>query len=367
MAVLRDPSIGLDCTETPFRPPKTLSRVDLAVCASCTFYITANIVGPKNLQILDTGGLLLNESPLIQIENNGTTYGLSKTYLWPQGIHRDFKADKNYDMELNLYFRDIYSPEKQLGVVIPITIDDAKGMPYFTEVDNNQRVIALDTIIAKDAPALVYKGIDLQGRDGNKQQKATQCSSTTSNLTWYILSPTFIKQADATRLRSIVLPKTNTNPYPDHEITLARARQMCMIIPSVKLKKEVTAAAAVNSEKKDIYLTRALQCQRIEPSRDVKGDTVYLNGPATSTLSSELNDAANLNKSLDADSKSSIRAKTVEDLLAIIIGVSVGLILLSVVVYFVFKTIYKGYLPTVAKVDAALAKAVVPCKPAILF
>ena len=367
MAVLRDPSIGLDCTETPFHPPKTLSRVDLAVCASCTLYVTANIVGPKNLQILDTGGLLLNESPLIQIENNGTTYGLSKTYLWPYGIHRDFKVDKNYDMELNLYFRDIYSPEKQLAVVIPITIDDAKGMPYFTEVDNNQRVIALDTIITKDAPALVYKGIDLQGRDGSKKQTSAQCLSTTSNLTWYIFSPTFIKQADAKRIRSINVPKTNTNPVPDHEITLARARQMCMIIPSVKLKKDVIASAAAATSKNDVFLTRALQCQRIDPSKDVKGDKVYLNGPATSTLSSELDDAANLNKSVDAGTKSSIRAKTIEDLLAIIIGVSVGLILISVVVYYIFKTMYKGYLPTVAAVDAALVKAVVPCKPAILF
>ena len=202
-AVLRDPSIGLDCSETPFHPPKTLSRTDLAVCTSCNLHMTANIVGPKNLQILDTGGLLLNESPLIQIENNGTTYGLSKTYLWQYGIHRDFKIGTNYDMELNLYFRDIYSPDKQLAVSIPITIDNIKGLPYFSEIDNNQRVIPLDTIITKDAPVLVYKGIDLQGRDGSKNQTASQCNSATSNLTWYIFPTTFITQTEANRIRRI--------------------------------------------------------------------------------------------------------------------------------------------------------------------
>ena len=118
---LRDPATGLDCTETPFRPPKTLSRTDLAVCNSCKLIFSGSTIGPKDLRPLDKGGLLLNESPLIQIQYNERTYGLSRSYLWQNGIHRNFKIDTNYDLELNLYFRDIYFPEKMLGLVIPIT------------------------------------------------------------------------------------------------------------------------------------------------------------------------------------------------------------------------------------------------------
>jgi len=363
---LRDPAIGLDCTETPFRPPKTLSRDDLAVCNSCNLYFHAKNVGPKDLRPTEKGGLLLNESPLIQLEYNENTYGLSKTYLWPRGIHRDFKLDTNYDLELNLYFRDIYFPEKQIAVSIPVTIDDSKGLPYFSEVNTNIRTITMDTIINKEAPVLVYKGIDLQGRDSEKEQTAAQCASSDSNLTWYVLPTTYIKQADADRIRRVPLPKTNTNPAPDHEITLARARQMCMIIPNILVKGD--AAASKTSEKKDVFLTRALQCQRIDPTTDVKGDAVYLNGKApTTSLASELDAAASLNGSISTGPVSSVRAKTVEDLIAIIVGVMVGLIAVCVCAYFIFTVIYKGYIPTVLKHEAALLAAPVPCKPPLII
>jgi hypothetical protein len=362
---LRDPSIGLDCTETPFRPPKTLSRADLAVCNSCNLYFNAKNVGPKDLRPLEKGGLLLNESPLIQLEYNQNTYGLSKTYIWPQGIHRDFKVDKNYDLELNLYFRDIYFPEKQLAVSIPITIDNEKGMSYFSEINTNIRNVTIDSIINRNAPVLVYKGIDIQGRDDAKIQKIDQCNSLDSNLTWYIFPTAYIKQADADRIRRIALPKSNSNPSPDHEITLARARQMCMIIPNILTKPDPTKEA---SGRKDVFLTRALQCQRIDPSTDVKGDAVYLNGSATTTsLSSELDSAASLNNSIESGPINSIRAKTIEDLIALVVGIAIGIILVCVIAYFIFTIVYKGYLKNVIKQEAAILTTPLPCKPAIII
>ena len=361
--VLRDPSVGLDCTETPFRPPKTLSRNDVAICSSCNLYFSATIVGPKDLIAQDKGGILFNESPLIQIEYNNNTYGLSKTYFWRQGVHRDFKTDTNYDMELNLYFRDIYSPDKLLAVAIPVTIDDARGLPYFSEINTGVRTITMDTIISKDAPVLVYKGIDLQGRDSDKKQTASQCSSPTSNLTWFVFPTTFIKSADANRIRQFALPESNTAPFPDHEITLERARQMCMIIPKILLKIDKVS----ESVKQDVFLTRALQCQRIDPLKDVKEGAVYLNGPPTSNLSSELDDAANLNKSIEGGPKNSFRAKQIEEIMALVIGITIGIILLGVVTYYIFTTVYKGYVSTVVKDEVALAAVKPLCKPPILF
>jgi len=370
--VLRDPAAGLDCTETPFRPPKTISRTDLAVCNSCKLIFNGSNVGPKDLRPLEKGGLLLNESPLIQVQYNERTYGLSKTYLWQQGIHRNFKADVNYDLELNLYFRDIYFPDKLLAIVIPITIDNSRGKEYFSEINGGVRSFAMDTLI-EDGEVLVYKGIDLQNRDDAKIQTAPQCQSLDSNLTWLVLPTTFIKSSDAAKIRSVPLPKTNTLPLPDHEITLARARQMCMLIPKIELKTVVDAKSIITAEKNkntDVFLTRALQCQRIDPSKDVKGDAVYLNkNQGGSTLTEELDNAANLNKPIDGGSTGSFRAKVIEDYIGIIVGTILGIILIALLAYFIYTRVFKGYVSTVESADhlVSAATAAMPCKPPIII
>lgn len=368
---MRDPATGLDCTETPFRPPKTLSKTDLPICNSCNIIFNGSMIGPKDLRPQEVGGLILNESPLIQLVYNEKTYGLSKTFLWQNGVHRDFKLDVNYDLELNLYFRDIFMPDKMIGVVIPITIDDSKGQQYFSEINSDVRGVSMDTIIS-NGQALVYKGIDLQGRNGDKNVKAPQCTSVTSSLTWLVFSTTYIKSADAAKIRAIQVPKTNSIPAPDHEITLARARQMCMLIPTVKLKASVDSqskALAESQKNKDVFLTRALQCQRINPSTDVKGDAVYLNSKqGGTTLDKELDDAASLDKSIDANGSSgSYRAKWIEDTIAIIVGVILGIVILALLVYYLYTNVYKGYVSTQDSAAGLIAAAEPPCKPPMII
>lgn len=364
--VLRDPEIGLDCTETPFRPPKTLTRADLAVCSSCELLFSSDIVGPKDIVILDKGGLQLNESPLVQITYNHTTYGLANCYLWPRGIHRDFKVDVNYDLELNLYFRDVYSPDKWFGVVIPITINDYNAKPYFSEINTGRRTVNIETLIEKDKPVLVYKGIDLRNRDAAKKQTAPQCQSLTDTLTWFIFPTTYISNNDANRMRSFGLPATNTIPAADHEITLERARKLCMIIPKVVLKRDSEAKG--NSDTgAGVYLTRALQCQRIDPNKDVRGDAVYLNGPAERTLDKELEDSANLNKSIDAKGKSGIRANDVENILALVVGITVGVVCMSLLAYGIYTLLFKQFIGKLETMESTILTTPIPCKPPLII
>lgn len=366
--VLRDPEIGLDCSETPFRPPKTLSRNDLAVCSSCELLFSSDVVGPKDIVILDKGGLQLNESPLVQITYNNTTYGLANSYLWPRGIHRNFKVDANFDLELNLYFRDVYSPDKWLGVVIPITIDDAQAKPYFSEINTGRRTINIESLIEKDKPVLIYKGIDLRNRDGAKKQTAPQCQSLTSTLSWFIFPTTFISNVDANRMRSFRMPATNTIPAPDHEITLERARKLCMIIPSVVLKRDSEEKKRLGNEAgAGIYLTRALQCQRIDPIKDVRGDAVYLNGPTERTLHKELEDSANLNKSIDAKGKSGVRANDVENILALVVGITVGVICISLLSYGIYTLLFKQFIGKLETMESTILATPIPCKPPLII
>jgi hypothetical protein len=366
--VLRDPGIGLDCTETPFRPPKTLSRNDLAVCSSCELLFSSDVVGPKDIVVLDKGGLQINESPLVQITYNNATYGLANSFLWPQGIHRNFKVDVNFDLELNLYFRDVYSPDKWMGVVIPITIDDSNARPYFSEINTGRRTINIETLIEKDKPVLVYKGIDLRTRDAAKKQTAAQCLSLNSTLTWFVLPTTFISNVDANRMRSFRLPVSNTIPAPDHEITLERARKLCMMIPNIVLKRDSEAKKRVGGDSgAGVYLTRALQCQRIDPVKDVRGDAVYLNAPPERTLHKELEDSANLNKTIDAKSKSGVRANDVENILALVVGITVGVILISLVAYGVYSLLFKQFIGTLETMETTILTTPVPCKPPLII
>jgi len=365
--VLRDPGIGLDCTETPFRPPKTLSRNDLAVCSSCELLFSSDVVGPKDIVVLDKGGLQLNESPLVQITYNNTTYGLSNSYLWPRGIHRDFKVDTNYDLELNLYFRDVYSPDKYMGVVIPITIDDSKAKPYFSEINTGRRSINIETLIEKDKPLLVYKGIDLRSRDAAKKQAAPQCSSLISTLSWFVLSPTFISNVDANRIRSFRLPVSNTIPTPDHEITLERARKLCMTIPRIILKRDKEVNKAVSDAGAGVYLTRALQCQRIDPEKDVRGNAVYLNAPPERTLHRELEDSANLTKPIDAKGVPGVRANDVENMLALVVGITIGIVCVALLAYGMYNLVFKQFIGSLETMESTILKTPIPCKPPLII
>lgn len=361
--ILRDPGIGLDCSETPFKPPKTLGVSDLAICNSCNLMFASEVAGPKEIVVLAKGGLQLNESPLVQLTYNTTTFGLAATYIWQHGIHRNFKAEKNYDLEMNLYFRDLYKPDSYIAVVIPITIDDAKARPYFSEIGTARRTITMETLIEKGQPVLMYKGIDLRGRDNSKKQTAPQCQSLTASMTWIVLSSTFISSADANKLRSYRLPESNTNPAPDHDITLERARKLCMMIPNITLKSDQKQ----KPQEAGVYLTRALQCQRIDPEKDVRGNAVYLSGITDRTLEKELEEATNLNDPLDAKGKPSVRAKDIENTLALVVGVIVGIVLICLVIYGLYHFAFRRFLENIESMEKAILAKPVPCKPPILF
>jgi len=353
--VLRDPATGLDCTETPFRPPKTLAISDVATCASCSLIFAAPIAGPKGLSTRPTkDGLSVDESPLAQLTFNNSTFSLYETILWVNGAHRNFKATANFDLEMNMYFHDIYDSAKQIAVAIPITIDDSQAKPYFTEMAAQQmgRVYTLESIIVKNAPVLTYKGIDLRSRNKSSPKSAPQCSSLTSNLTWFVLPTTFISTGDANRLRGLGGKDDISPPAADHELSLERARSLTMVVANIQLKSDITTAktAAVAASSPGIYLTRALQCQRIDPTKDVRNNAVYLkNAPQNNTLADELAAAAALDTPLDDISSGSVRPRDIETILSICVGIAVGIIIFAIVAYVVLQNVYKGYLPAVNK------------------
>lgn len=386
---LRDPTTGLDCTETPLNPPRAASIGDVVSCTSCNLVISATVAGPKNYIFRDgKDGIGIDESPLASLTYNGHNYSLLETILWKRGAHRDFKADQPYDMEMNLYFRDIYESRNQVAVAIPLTITEARGVSdrYFTELTNQNgvsRSYTLESLIVP-GPVLLYKGMDLRGRNADAPTAGTQCSNASATINWFVLPTTYIAPDNAAKIRSILNPSANDAalrasmnatqlarytlsnalpPAPSRQLTLDRIRNMAMIVPTIKTQTQIDGAsqvsAAAAASKNGVYLTRALQCQRIDPVRDVKNDAVYLpDSHGATTLKDELDRVSSLEGELtEISANAGARAGRIQQILSIVIGIVFGLLIFAIVAYFFLRHSYKGYETTIAENNAIIAAA----------
>jgi hypothetical protein len=351
---LRDPAAGLSCDETPLYPPKTMALADMPKCNACTLVFAAPVVGTKTISSRPgVDGLNVDESMLTELSYNTTKYNLYDTVLWKAGAHRNFKAAANYDLEMNLYFRGTFNQFDQIAVAIPITIDNTKANPYFAELaaqNPSSRNQSLEKLIM-GGPVVMYKGIDIRNRNSDKPYAAQQCQDPESSLTWFILQPVFISAADAATIRGLLLTSNAYPPKPQYELTLERVRNMCSVVATIDLKskKDADAVAAID---KGIYLTRALQCQRINPATDIKNEAVYLNSEAKqNTLQDELNEKAADSKAPVGGGLGMLRPKHIEEILALVGGILLGLFLFSVVVYYILVLIYKDYDINMKKMD----------------
>lgn len=345
MPELRDPSIGLSCEETPFYMPKVMALNDIPVCTSCSLIFSAPVTATKYFSSrkgLD--GINVDESPLAEFSYNTNKYGLYDTVLWKKGAHRNFKASDTYDLEMNLYFRDIFNPKQQVAIAIPITIDDSKANPYFTEMAKqniNVRRMSLENIISSGS-VLMYKGMDLRNRNSTDNETAEQCKSKSASLTWFVLQSAFISKNDAQTIRQLTLESNVLPPRPLHETTLERARNMSSSVATIQLKSAKEKLTKKTDEDKGIYLTRALQCQRINPLTDLKNDAVYLNGTEKNTLDDELNTETEL---LTSENTTSIRPRQIEKWLSGIFGMIFGILLFVFIAHYILQILFKSYLP----------------------
>jgi hypothetical protein len=335
--------------------------------------LSAPIPGPKRYIFRETqDGIGIDESPQASLTYNASNFSLYETILWKKGAHRNFGEEANYDLEMHLYFRDIYDYGKQVAVAIPIMIDDqnASSNPavynYFTELtnqDSNVRKQPLENLI-RDGPVLTYKGMDMRQRNSINTFKAPYCDNPNAYITWFILPSTVISSYYANKIRSIEHPCNKNPATPTHELTLERARSMTMIIPKIETQTAVdarkSAEAAKSESSKGIYLTRALQCQRINPVTDIRKDKVYLpNVKGSSTLKDELDVVATLDQPLDElpDDEAGRRAKQIEDLLALIVGISIGVVVFGFIAYYLLNNIFKNYAKTINMNEAIIAAA----------
>jgi len=348
---LRDPSLGLACDETPLYPPKTMIQSQLIRCDTCKLVFSAPVVGPKTITSRPgNDGLNVDESPLTELIFNNTKYNLYDTVIWKKGAHKNFKAKDTYDLEMNLYFRDVFNPLNLAAIAIPITINDSLGNSYFTEMvkqDISIRSQSLEKLIGR-GEVVMYKGMDLRNRNVDRPYAADHCYSTTAFVLWFIIPSVYISKADAKKIRTFNEVSNRFPPKPSKEIPLQRLNPISSIIPRIFLKSEIDNETK-KPDNNGIMLTRALQCQRINPSTDIKDNAVYLNGNGQNTLEQEINKinelAADSTKQIETNiTPFGLKPKQVESYLATIVGIIIGISCFIAVVYFIMNLFFKEQL-----------------------
>jgi hypothetical protein len=344
----RDPALGLACDETPFYPPKGSTSKNIPSCDSCRLVFSAPVVGSKTISVRSgKDGLSVDESALTELEFNTSKYNLYDTVLWKEGAHRDFKKKTVYDLEMNLYLRDAFNPSKLAAIAIPITINDKTPNLYFEEMmkqDPSLRSHSLEKLIGP-GQVLIYKGMDLRGRNADKPYAASQCQSATASVLWFILPPVYMSQKTASWIQKMAETSNLLPPKPSKQLSMQRAVAVTTIAPKIVLKSSLNVASGSDVDADNgIYLTRALQCQRIDPKKDISGNAVYLNGVNENTLEQEINEtAADSNGNL-REKPSVVRPKQIQSYLSTIVGIILGIACFAAFVYFFMNYFFKGML-----------------------
>jgi hypothetical protein len=102
------------------------------------------------------------------------------------------------------------------------------------------------------------------------------------------------------------------------------------------------APAPIKSGGKDGYDTKALKCYRLDEKRDIVDGKVYIGGkPADRTLNQELERAAI--EPTEEDLKQSIQPGDIQKVLGIVLGITLGIMIVSVLGYYVYKFTYRNY------------------------
>ena len=108
-------------------------------------------------------------------------------------------------------------------------------------------------------------------------------------------------------------------------------------IKGIRLEDAASAAKARNPASADYVPTSQVKCRPLDPSRDIKGDSLYVGGdiiPGDTTLADEMSRAVS---SIGTAPDSTISVSSVESVVGIIIGVIIGAIALLLVFSFLYK------------------------------
>jgi len=336
------------CAETPVWIPSGFNITRIPPCGSCDLRLIAKLAGPGNVTPLPEG-LLINENPTASLRINGLGHNLVAAILTFPGAHRLPDRQEVCDAELMLYFQNDRDSTKHVCLCLPVDAGVGIGTRYFGTLATGilKGRPTVETLIPAGATFISYKGADMRGRDAKRSRLRSKCDPVSSFVTYYLcLKPIYISPIDYKRLKTRFLEEdTYVGPVkPLADAVVDRLIRIGLFVSGIKVGEDnVVAKTSTNN----------LKCYKIDPGRDIKDGRVYVGGEKAPkrTLQDELamkdDGLAGEGDALGefASKSGTIKPGSIEKILAIVIGVTIGLILCATIAYFVMRKTFDNYIP----------------------
>ena len=326
------------CSETPLWLPPAFNIQEIQKCNSCTLRLTAALAGP-GLVKPHTNGLTVDENPTVSLAVNGIDHNLIETILTFPGAHKFAERQNPCDAELCLFFQNTRDSSKQICLTVPLDIGPGDANPYFktlTHVVQNNRP-TVDTVIPKGTKILMYPGADIRGRSKDNPRPAGQCEPVKRVITYYVcMTPANIASGDYSRLIGLAGSGRIGPTSPRANVLITRLRTLATFIEGLLItEKSKPRGGGVD--------TKSMKCYRLDKDRDVIGSKVYVGNQAKPgrTLDQELQEPKDAEEDINADA--SIRPGDIESVLAIVLGVTVGLVVCATAAYYIWKHCFTNY------------------------
>ena len=328
------------CSEAPLRLPPAFNIQEIQKCNSCTLRLTAKIAGPGIVKPR-IEGLTVDENPTVSMGVNGVDHNLIETILTFPGAHKLPDRADVCDAELCLFFQNTREFSKQICLSIPLDIGPGAANPYFatlTNVVQNNRP-TVDTVVPKNTKILMYPGADIRGRSKDNPRPSDQCEPVKRIITYYLcMTPANIASGDYSRLIKLAGSGRIGPAKPRADTLITRLRTLTTFID----KLIITENNRNRGEGGGVD-TKSLKCYRLDKNRDVVGSKVYVGDQKKPgrTLDQELaGDPVDDDGTID----SSIRPGDIEKTLAIVLGVTVGVIVCATIAFILWKYTFSNYL-----------------------
>lgn len=274
------------CAETPLWFPNDISADRIPDCKSCKLRLVSPVPGPGTVSPR-VDGLLVDENPLSTLSVNGIQHNLVESILMIAGAHKLPGRTEVCKAELACYFQSIRDFSYHVCLCLPIDIGTGAANNYFATLGGaTSGRPTLSKIVPSNASYLLYRGADLRGRSSNSNVPSSFCDPVKRVTTYYVcLTPIFISNTDYTRL---VARGGNTVVGPPKPLTtsvISRLESLCSLVKGINIGVPKPVGTTDTSLQPDGpgYPTKALKCYRVDPSRDIRDDKVYIGGEGTPT------------------------------------------------------------------------------------
>jgi hypothetical protein len=350
------------CRETPVYFPSGLLVTDISGSPITKVRLNSQLAGPGNITgPFDGFYYNINENPTTSLYYNGIMYNLVDSIMSFPGVHTIVGFSKPCDAELILTFQTsqpnvLSLPKILLCVAVQSGVRmTATSKKYFSTLTTGASAgrPTLAAVLPKDVPYLEYQGFDVSLLYGGAKCSALPQART--NIAQYLVCqwPIGMTIADFQRFRaeipmdtpapgSGIAPKQLTlPPTPVSDLTRKRFLGQVTRLNNVVLEGAgVAPPPTIKKGEKGIPVP-SMKCQPVKFKGAEGKLTMDMTGKKlTTSLKEELEDSS---AELEDGPGQCKNIGNWEIGMATILGVMVGIILCSVIMYYVLEFIYSDY------------------------